>query len=44
MNADAKATQLAATSVDLQKRIDDERRRLLMEQNLHVNLEGQRLA
>lgn len=44
MNAQAQTAPLAATSADLAKRIDDERRRLLMEQNLQVNLEGQRLA
>jgi hypothetical protein len=44
MNAEANTAPLAASSADLEKRIDDERRRLLIEQNLQVNLEGQRLA
>jgi hypothetical protein len=44
MNAELKPTQLAATSADLTERIDAERRRLLLEQNLEKDLEGQRLA
>jgi chaperonin cofactor prefoldin len=44
MNAEAKAAPLAATSVELEVRIADERRRLLLDQNLQINLEGQRIA
>jgi hypothetical protein len=44
MNAEARTAPLAASPSELETRIADERRRLLMEQNLQVNLEGQRLA
>jgi len=45
LNADAKNPPLAAlSSADVQNRIDDERRRLLIEQNLEHDLTGQRIA
>jgi chaperonin cofactor prefoldin len=45
LNADAKNPTLAAlSSADVQTRIDDERRRLLIEQNLEHDLTGQRIA
>jgi hypothetical protein len=44
MNATTSAGPLPLSSTELQTRIDAERRRLLIEQNLHVDLEGQRLA
>lgn len=44
MNAEAKPEPLVATSLELQQRTDEERRRLLIEQNLQANLQGQRLT
>jgi len=45
LNADAKNPPLAAlSSADVQTRIDDERSRLLIEQNLEHDLTGQRIA
>jgi hypothetical protein len=44
MNADARTAPLAATAAELRTRIADERRRMLLEQNLQHDLHGQRLA
>jgi hypothetical protein len=45
VNADAKEQPLSPlNSADVQARIDDERRRLLVEQNLEHDLTGQRIA
>lgn len=44
MNATTTAGPIPLNSTELQTRIEAERGRLLIEQNLHVDLEGQRLA